>query len=129
MSHNKKEEFLTIFSIALALVAVSVLVYTARTPSLTGTIVLDRSEPTTVAVVMILILAGIAVIVGAIIAIHKLKKEIDIHKKVIEKPTNVNLQLVQYVLKAKQNGFSDHEIIERLKKQGWKPTDVRKSMQ
>ena len=132
MKYDKKEELLALFSISLALVAAAVLMYMVRTPSLTGMVVLDDfSSSTTVAVVVVLILAALAILIGAIMSLLKLRKETDEHKEAIgeSKTTlvqNPNLELAQYVLNAKQKGFSDEQIISRLKKDNWKEKEIKK---
>lgn len=130
MKHDKKDELLTLFSISLALVACSVLIYMIRDPSITSNVVLDGFDSTTtIIIVSLLILAGIVVVNGAIIAIHKLKKETEKHKRAIGESTNVeklNFDLANYVLKAKQSGFNDKQILEKLKKIGWNAKDIKK---
>jgi NAD/NADP transhydrogenase alpha subunit len=129
---DKKEELFALFSISLALIACAVLVYMVRTPSLTGSVVLgDLSSPTTIAVVVVLILAALAVLIGAIIAVYRLKKETEEHKQAIgENKTQLadhpDLEIAQYVLRAKQQGFSDEQILSRLKKDNWKEKEIKK---
>ena len=129
MKQSAKDDFLTFFSISLTVIAVSTMIYMARTPSLTGTVVLDDSA-TTIGVIAILILAGIAVVIGAVIAIHKLKQELEEHKKAMpENKTqlvdNPNVELAEYVFKAKQAGFTDDQILNKLK-DSWNPKEVKK---
>ena len=124
MDHHKKEELLSLFVISLALVACSVLVYMSRSPSITGNVVLNDST-TTVFVISLLILAGLAVVIGAIIAIHKIHKEMEGHKKVIAEEPVKNSDLTYYINKAKKQGFSNEQIVARLNKEGWNKEDIK----
>lgn len=129
MKHSKKEELLNLFSISLALIACSVMVYMLRSPSISGNAVLQDSSSTSIVVVSILILAGIAILIGAIIVINKLKKETEQHKaalfekQIVEQ--NPSLELASYIIKAKQAGFSDKQILDKLKKENWKEKEIR----
>lgn len=130
MHDSKKEELLKFFSISLAMIACSTMIYMLRTPSLTGSVVLEPGTPTTIAVVTVLILAGLAVVLGAIAVVHKLKKELESHKNIITGTGNErvsgSLDLASYVLKAKQKGFNSAQIVSKLKKLGWKEAEIRK---
>ena len=134
MKEKVQEEFLTLFSIALVSIAVSTMLYMSRTPSITGDAVLDGFDSTTtIIVVALLILAGLAVVLGAIIAVLKLKKEVKEHKDaigenkttLIDKPEN---DLMSYILNAKDKGFTDEQIVSRLKNLGWNPKDISRHM-
>jgi hypothetical protein len=99
-----------------------------RTPSLTGSVVLEPGTPTTIAIVIALILSALAVVLGAIAVIYKLKKELEDHKKIItEKPMDEKeMGIASYVLKARQNNFIDSQIISKLKEIGWKEKEIKK---
>ncbi len=134
MKERVQEEFLTIFSIALVSIAVSTMIYMARTPSITGSAVLEGFDSTTtIVVVALLILAGLAVVIGAIMSILKLKKEVKDHKDaigenkttLIDKPEN---ELMSYILNAKGKGFKDEQIVARLKSLGWSPKEISRHM-
>ncbi|HME87117.1 MAG TPA: hypothetical protein VKE88_01790 [Candidatus Nanoarchaeia archaeon] len=130
MNNQRKEELLKLFSVSLALVACSALVYMIRTPSITGMAILPDNSVSSISIVILLILAGIAVVLGAIVAIHKIKQELDQHKEQLEKKTplakNVDIALATYVAKAKEKGFSDTQIAERLKDMNWDSKDIKK---
>ena len=124
-----KEELLSLFTISLALVATSVMIYMSRTPSITGTAVLE-SGVSTVAVVSLLILAGLMILIGAIFTINNLHKETEQHKSLMIRrtllPEHPNMFLVNYVMNAKRNGFGDKIIIEKLKDEGWNKEIIKK---
>ena len=126
----KKEELLSFFAISLALVATSVMIYMLRTPSISGSAILESGSTSTVAVVSLLILAGLSVLIGAIFTINNLHKETEQHKSLMIKrtllPEHPNMFLVNYIMNAKRNGFEDKLIIEKLKEEGWKKEDIKK---
>lgn len=123
MSHDKKEDALVFFSITLTLVAASVLVYMVRDPTITGNVALEAGSVSTTGVVSVLILATISLVVGAILSVHSLKKEIHEHKMALA-PDNVD----EYIKKAKEKGFSDKEILERLEKSDWNEKEIKKHL-
>lgn len=130
MKHSKKEDLLSLFSISLALIACSVMIYMMRSPSISGNAVLQDGSSSTIAIVSILILAGIAILIGAIIAVQKLKKETEQHKdalfekQIVEQ--NPSLELANYIIKAKQKGFTDEQILEKLKESKWSVKEIKK---
>ena len=129
MRHDKKEELLSLFIISLVLIAVSVLVYMIRTPSITGNIALGPSL--TIGIISLLILISITVIIGAIITIHKLEKELKEHKKTLAQNKTVlfehpNIELVNYVMEARRQGFTDRHILKKLKQEGWNAKEVKR---
>ena len=132
ISMNKKEELLTLFTIALVLIAASVLVYMYKTPSITGSVTLGGFDSSiTITLVSLLILFGIMVIVGAILSIHQLQKELENHKRIATEnktilPTHPNIDIVRYVMNARRNDFSNNQIIEKLKEEGWKKEEIMK---
>lgn len=126
----KKEELLTFFVISLALVATSVMIYMLRTPSITSAAVLDVNSTSTIMVVSLLILAGLTVLIGAILTINNLHKETEKHKSLMIQrtllPEHPNMILVNYVMNARRNGFADKIIIEKLKEEGWSKETIKK---
>ncbi|MBN2421265.1 hypothetical protein JXB27_03230 [Candidatus Woesearchaeota archaeon] len=127
MHPTKKEEFLHIFGVSLALIAAASMMYMIRTPVLTGSVVLESDSAANVAVVTVMILSSIALVLGAIVVVHKLKKELEKHSKAIVMGVPVkNLELASYVIKARRNGFNDSQIISKLKELGWKEIEIRR---
>jgi hypothetical protein len=130
MREDKKEELLSFFVIALALIACSTLVYMLRTPSLTGNVVLETGSTTTIAIILILIVAGIMILIGSLMTIHRLQKEMEQHKKaIVEKSVlgeSPDFDIAKYVVAAKEKGFTPEQITQRLTKMGWKPKEIAK---
>lgn len=107
-----------LFGVSLALVAASALMYMVRTPSLTGTVVLGNSSMA-IGIISLLILVGIVLIISSMLMTHKLQKETDAHKSAL-----VNT-LGSYLSRAREEGFSEEQILERLKEQGWKEKEIK----
>lgn len=131
MHPTKKEEFLHIFGVSLALIATASMMYMIRTPVLTGSAVLESESTQNIAVVVVLILSAITLVLGAIIVVHKLKKELEKHSKAIvegKAPVVKNLELASYVIKARRNGFNDSQIVSKLKELGWKEADIKNNL-
>ena len=127
MKHDKKEDLLSIFTVSLALVACSLLIYMIRSPTVTGNVALDAfGKSTTIILIGLLILVGIAAIIGAITNIHALHKEKESHKKAIIEGRVVNHpELYEYISNAKQNGFKKHHIVNKLKENKWKEKEIK----
>ena len=127
---SRKEEFLSFFVISLALVASSVMIYMLKTPSITGTAVLENDSASAVTVVSLLILSGLMVLIGAIFAINNLHKETEQHKSLMINrtllPEHPNMNLVNYIMNARRSGFDDKLIIEKLKEEGWEKEVIKK---
>jgi len=73
------------------------------------------------------------VVIGAIISVHKLEKDIGSHKKAIGENKsllvhNPNIELTTYILKAKKEGFAEEQIIHKLKENNWKTEEIKKHM-
>ena len=128
MREEHKEEALSLFLIILSLVAVSVLMYMIRDPNITGNVALAKGSITTVGVVSVLILVALAVLIGTIVAIYHLKKQVHSHKSAIgDQKTDLHeIDLEKYVEKAKKKGFSDAQIKERLQKSKWTDKQIKK---
>ncbi len=133
MKLSKQEELLSVFSIALVMIACSVLIFFERSPSLTGNAILQNDQVTTIGTVPVLILAGLAVVIGAIIVVHKITQEMKLHKQAVgEQKTHIggqNVELATYVLKAKSQGFSDDVILQRLKQSSWNEKEIKKYLE
>lgn len=134
MDQKTKDEFMHLFGVSLAIVATATLVILSRSASITGYATFDASSTSSLFIVGILILAGLAVVLGAIIVIYKLKKESESHKKAIgENKTQIvdspDAELMRYVMKAKEQGFNDKQIVERLKKLDWLEKDILRHLE
>ncbi len=126
----KKEELLTLFVISLALVAASVLIYMWKSPEIIGNAELTNFS-ILIAIISLLILVGIAVIIGAIITVHRLQNEVEKHKDAAALTKSIlakhpNMNIVNYVMTARMNNFSDEQIIKKLKEEGWEIKDIKK---
>lgn len=133
MNEHKKEELLTLFTISLALIACSVLVYMARTPSISGNAALENfGHPTAIAMISLLILIGIAAVISAIIHVHNMHKETEKHKQAIGESKEIvvkhNPELADYISKARQYGFKKHHILKKLKENSWKEKEIKKHL-
>lgn len=132
INDHKKDELLTLFTISLALVACSVLVYMARTPSVSGNAALENlSYPAPIVVISMLILIGIAAVISAVIHIHNMHKETERHKHAIGKSKDLasyNPELADYISKAKHRGFKKHHIFEKLKQNSWKEKEIKRHL-
>jgi len=122
VNEHIKEELLKLFSVSLALVACSAMIYMSRTPSLTGSVVIETGTTMTTVAMVVLILSGLAVVMGAIISVHKLNKEVASHKKLIVEKDDLS----SYVEKAKKSGFNDSQITSSLKKHNWDDEEIKK---
>lgn len=131
MKHDKKEDLLSIFSVSLALIACAVLVYMLRTPVISGNVALDAfGQSTIIILISLLILIVIAVIIGAIVHVHNMHKEKESHKKAIAEGKeltvkHLNHELVDYIKRAKKNGFKKAQIIAKLKQNNWKDKEIK----
>ena len=128
MKEHVKEEVIIFLSITFALVATASLVYLMREPSITTNALLDTTIASS-AIIVFLILSILTLVIGGIIAIHDLTKEVSSHQKAIHskpKLSDENLAIITYVLRAKKGGYSDPEIIDRLEKDDWEPEEIKK---
>ncbi len=127
MKTDKKEDLLSLFTISLALIACSVLVYMLRTPAISGSVVIGEfTSATTITVIVLLILVGIATLISATLHTHKMHKETESHKKAITAEKAVfNPVLAEYIEKARKNGFDDEIILKRLKEDKWNEKEIK----
>ena len=119
---DKKEDVLSIFTISLALIACTVLVYVSRTPILTGSAVLSNYN-TAVGIFYFLILICIVTVIGAIVTVKRLHKETEKHKEAI-KAYNIK----SYIGLAKYHGFSKKHVINKLKNEGWEEKEIKRHL-
>lgn len=122
MDIHTKDELLKLFSVSLALVACSMLVFMARTPSLTGAVVIHSDDSMTMASMALLILAGLAVVMVSLMSMHKKDKELESHRKIIYGTNSIE----EYVKKAREHGFNDAQIELRLKKANLDDEEIKK---
>ena len=78
-----------------------------------------------------LILVSIVSVIGAIVAINKLKKETETHKKAMVSnksmlPEHPNSDIVSYIMNARRQGFPDSHIMTKLKEEGWSKEIIKK---
>ena len=131
MNPNRKEELLTLFSISLALVAASILVYMAKNPSITGMAAFVNNSSSSMLIISLLILIGLALVIKAITTIHVIHKEKEAHVKAMlhnnplihEHP---NSKIVEYIMNARKNNISDSKIAKRLHEEGWEKKIIKK---